>query len=439
MSARRERRARRRVAPLVVALSLAWLPSLAGPGRAGAEPPERPAAPPAESPPAPAPATLGTPAAFGTIDSSESRVTLAEGTAVHEIPDRRAAVLAVIDAPSELSVLERKGPWGLVRYGAFKGWVLLPGEEGRPGSGGALPPRPADPEIVARALAALPGDDEPGRLGPYVFYTDLDSPKLLHRLNRVAADLDGRYRRRYGLDPGSPAGEAVVLFSREADYRSFASGDLAFAGLGEEGHAGFGVAALFTEGLEDSEVAALLVHELTHLINARALGPDTPPWLEEGLANDLGYSRIDAVGRLFLGSFGGNASVIRQRLFDPSGGSRVQLTVTRTGGYVALARLVHLLDREQLPPLAVVMHLAWRQLVDPAGRAVAYAESALFIRYLLDGGDDQLAAAFRRYLVGITEGGPDDAETLREALGRRWEDLDKGFGRWLRTVDLSSG
>lgn len=106
---------------------------------------------------------------------------------------------------------------------------------------------------------------------------------------------------------------------------------------------------------------------------------------------------------------------------------------------MALAHLVHLLDRDELPPLAVITHLSWRQLVDPGGRAVAYAESALFIRYLLDGSDPQLMAGFRHYLVSITEGGDGDAETLREDLGRRWEELDKGFARWLRTLDVSPG
>jgi hypothetical protein len=419
----------------------------AAPAEVGAvgepEPPPAHPAPTAEPRPTPPsgtpPETLGAPADFGAADLSEPTVSVPEGAALHELPDPRTAVLAVIDAPSELPVLERKGPWARVRYGSFTGWVVVPGAAGAAGAGGALPPRPADPEVLARALAALPGDDAGKAFGPYTLYTDLDNPKLLARLTRLATDLDGIYRRRYGLDPGSGAGEAVILFSREADYRSFSRGELSDSALEEGGHAGFGVASLFAEGLKDDEVASLLVHELTHLINGRALGPRTSPWLEEGLADDLGDSRIDRVGRLFPGTLGGKASVSWGRIRGPAGLGRSQLTITTSGGYIALGRLVRLLDRGGLPPLAVVTHLSWRQLVDPGGRAVAYAESALFIRYLLDGGDEHLTAAFRRYLVSITEGGDGDAETLRQELGERWEDLDKGFARWLRTVEVTSG
>lgn len=424
---------------------------LASPAVAAAEPPPphpAPAVQPGsdsqhqpqpESKPEPSPETLGAPASFGTSGLSEPTLTVPEGTALHELPDPRTAALAVVDSRSELPVLERKGPWALVRFGAFKGWVVVPGAAGPSGAGGALPPRPADPEVLARALAALPGDHAGRSFGPYTLYTDLDRPKLLARLTRLATDLDGIYRQRYGLDPGSGAGEAVVLFSREADYRSFARSELSDAALEEGGNTGFGVAALFTEGMEDDQVAALLVHELTHLINGRALGPRTPPWLEEGLADSLGDSKIDRVGRLFPETLGGKASVSWGRIRGPAGLGRAQVTITSSGGYIALGRLVRLLDRGELPPLAVITHLSWRQLVDPGGRAVAYAESALFIRYLLDGPDPELAAGFRRYLVSITEGGEGDAETLREDLGKRWEELDKGFARWLRTVEVSSG
>ncbi len=315
----------------------------------------------------------------------------------------------------------------------------LPGADQGEGVAGALPARPADPEILARALAALPGEDARRALGSYALYTDVDDSRLLERLGRVAAGLDRTYRDRYGLDPGAAAGQAVVLFAREADYRAFASGDFAYAGIEEGGHAGFGLAALYAEGAKDWQVTALLVHELTHLANGRALGPRTPPWLEEGLADDLGDSRVDDAGRLVPGSLGGEESVSERKVSSAAGRDRIEITVTTEGAYAALGRLLRRLDRGRLPPLATLTGLSWREIVDPVRREDHYAESAFFVRYLLDGGDEALARGFRRYLGSIAAGGDGAPERLRESLGRDWHDLDAGFGRWLRALSLRAG
>ncbi len=436
MTGRGRRRAGRSVLAFVVAASASLAPQTAASAEPPAPRPAPSAAPSPASPPESPSEILGAPAAFGSADLAEPRIEVAQGTALHELPDARAAALAVVDAPSELPLVERRGGWALVRYGAFKGWVPLAREAGGAGPAGALPARAADREILARALAALPGEDTRRELGPYAVYTDVGDSKLLGRLEAVAAGLEATYRSRYGLDSGSAAGQAVVLFSREADYRAFASGDLAYAGLEEGGHAGFGVAALFAEGKKDWQVSALLVHELTHLINGRALGPRTPPWLEEGLADDLGDSRVDAAGRLLPGSLGGEESVSERKASSAAGRDRIEITVTTEGAYAALGRLTRLLNRGRLPPLAELTGLSWREIVDPGLREDAYAESAFFVRYLLDGGDEALARGFRSYLAAIAAGGDGGPAALRASLGRDWAELDAGFGRWLRKLDV---
>lgn len=394
---------------------------------------------------------LGAPAVFGgALD--EELIAVPAGAALRELPDPRAPVLATVDAASELPILERRGGWARVRYGALKGWVLV---EVEGGSGAALPGREADPELLRRALTHLdpPGGPDgrtAGRLGPFPLYTDLADPALVKHLGRVVEDLLRVYRERYGLDPGlasgGPAGasadptEAVVLFSREAGYRAFTEGDVAPAGLEEGGFAGFGLAGLYAGSRRREEVASLLVHEVTHLLNARALGPRTSPWLEEGLANDLAYARIDASGRLHPDDLGGGRREQRREVRDGRGRGGWEVTVTTEGARAALGRLVEALDRGRLPPLATLTSLGWRELVDPGTRQVAYAESAFFIRYLLE--SEELAAGFRAYLRSVARGGAGEGSDLLRHLGYEgggWEPVERGFRRWLRAQALAAG
>ena len=422
-----------------------------GPGAAGEPPPPAPpAAPdrPAEpaGPEAPSEEILGAPAAFAGEGLAEERLAVDAGTPLRELPDPRSPALATVDAASELPVVELREGWARVRYGALRGWVAVGAGDAAPSAqtprtAAAPAPRTADPAILGHAVARLGpgGGAEPGRLGPFVLRTDLSDPGLLAFLDRVAADAVGVYRDRYGLEPGlgptsaATAAETVVLFAREADYRAFAEQDVALAGLEEGGFAGFGLAALYLGARDREELAALLVHELSHLLNARALGPRTPPWLEEGLANGLAYAAIDPSGSLDPGALGGRSRVQR-RLAGASGRDGWEVTVTTVGGLAALGRVIEALDRRALPPLADLTAMTWRELVDPVIRDLAYAESAFFVRYLL--ASPRLAAGFRHYLRSIAAGGEGGAEELLEALGEDWDLLDPGFRRWLRSQSL---
>jgi hypothetical protein len=448
---------------------IAVLLGLVGPPASGAAS-EPPPVPPPIAPAEPyeteaPPEILGAPAAWGGEGLAEERLPVAAGTPILERPDPRSPTLAILDAASELPVVERRDGWVRVRYGARLGWVAEGGAGAGPGGGSAAAPaaRSADPEILARALARLGAQaaSAPARLGPFVLRTDLADPGMLAFLDRVAAGVVGVYRERYGLDPGlgtvpapgveprpaaapaaaggagsqrpTPAVETVVLFTREADYRAFTEGDLALAGLEEGGFAGFGLAALYLGMRDREEAASLLVHELVHLLNTRALGPKTPAWLEEALAVDLGYSRIDPSGRLEPGSLGGRSRVDRRHAAGP-GGDGWQVTVTTEGGRAALERALDALDRQALPPLATLTALSWRELVDPSVRELAYAGSAFFVRYLL--ASPRLAGGFRHYLRSIAAGGEGGGEELLEALGEDWDLLDPGFRRWLRSQSL---
>lgn len=379
---------------------------------------------PAPSPPAPEEEpVLGTPSGFAAAE--EERLEVAAGLRLRERPDLQAPILVRVDAASELPVLERRGKWVRLRYGVYRGWARLDGEEGpltaaRAGSAG----QGTDPARLARARALLAAGREIS-LGPYRLLTDLDDARLLARLDVLAGSVRQVYRERLGLEPPPPAGEVVVLFGREADYRRFSAGEETLEGLEAHGHAGGGMAALAAEDKEPEALAALLVHELVHLENRRAFPGELPPWLEEGLAEDLAYSRLDAGGRLQPGTLGGHAIQRRDRL-----GNLEQMELA--GARAALSRLLQGWDDRRRRPLEELLSLSWYELVEPSVRPILYPQSAFFVRFLLDGGDPGLAAGFRAYLAQVAAGGPAGGATLAAHLERSWREVEAAYLAWLR-------
>lgn len=389
---------------------------VAAAGVAAAQDPDDPA-PPAD--------VLGAPAAFGPEAAAEPRAEVPEGARLHESPDARSPSLATVDSPSELPVIERSGDWMRVRYGGLVGWVRTAGEGAAtiPARSGAADALRREEVLAVVAERFPPPAADPVRLGAWPVYTDVDDPAILDSLRRAVAGLPDLYRQRYGLDPGTIDGEAIVLFAQEEGYRDFAREQAGLLGLGEGGHAGRGVASLYAGDRDRGELTSLLVHELTHLLNARTLGGRTPPWLEEGTANDLGFSRTGRDGRLEPGTIGGSER--REASYDAS-----RNLVVRTSWEGARGSLVGLgrrLRRGEVPSLEIVTQMPWSDLVDPENRSLLYAQSTFFVRYLLDREPD----AFRGYLRHLAAGGTDDPAILAEALGRDWAQIDEGFRRWV--------
>src|SRR5205085_33662 len=178
-----------------------------------------------------------------------------------------------------------------VPYGAWKGWVWL-GEGGEPAPArGKSRETPADEARLARARRRLGPAARERPLGAHVLVTDVDDPALLESLARVAAALPATYAARY-LESAAVAadGATVVLFAHEKDYEAFESEDAELSGLRTRGNAGGALAVLVAGGSAREDLVALLVHELTHLLNGRAFGARLPVWLEEGIAEELSYS-----------------------------------------------------------------------------------------------------------------------------------------------------
>ncbi|MEP7013100.1 MAG: hypothetical protein ABJC13_22495 [Acidobacteriota bacterium] len=275
-------------------------------------------------------------------------------------------------------------------------------------------PRPKPPATAARpantpneqslALAYLTmGRPKKGRCGPYRLATYSSDPRLLAACEKIGATLDDVYAGRFGVTPIETPAEEIILFGDLADYRHYVEEDGRLAA----GYAGFasdidGLVVLHAGSGRKSAITTL-AHELTHLVHRRALGTNLPPWLSEGLADAIGYGTTEeGIGPL--------RGIV---------------------GVEALAeRLRGALDRGWARPLPELTGLP-RSDFDHGLRSFDYEQSALLVRYLLL--DRELAPRFKGYLASLARGERYDPERLRAALGVSWEEMETGFGRWLRS------
>jgi hypothetical protein len=272
-----------------------------------------------------------------------------------------------------------------------------------------LPALAADPSRLARVRELLGTRLLAGDLGPYRLLGDVEPPA---RWAELAAALDAAYAERTGVDPLGVPAETVAVFAERADYRELQRGEDQLAGLDPDGHAGFGLAALTLEAEPGGVAEATLVHELVHFVNRRALGPSLPPWLEEGLAEDLAWTRFDA------GRGGFRWGELRPGLHRQ--GSRLVMV----GAVAGIDRLAAAHARGELPWIAELIALDWRDFV-AAGAELRYAHARLLVGFLLD--DPRLGGGFRGFLAGLAAGGDADRPALEAALGHRLAELELGF------------
>ncbi len=361
------------------------------------------------------------------------QVWVPEGTGLFAEPGQASSRLATLRATANLNVFDRQGDWYMVRYEEEKGWVRLADlvESTTPPLGSApepplpLPARPPDPEVLASARALLGEPSEVDSLGPYRLYTDVRDRALLSNLAGLADQLEPAYSERYGLEPLPGAAEAVVLFESPESYQRFRHADPETRAVRVPGLVRRGVVATYAGDRSYGEIAATVVHELTHLLNRRALGPALPPWLDEGLADDLGQSRIEG-RRLTPGRLGGS--------FRRSGNR-----IDYGGGRAAAIELQRALSADSLPTIEELVRLDWAEFRTAEGRALRYGQSSFFVRWLLDAADPELASGFRAFLRDVSEGRALTPEALGERLDRPWSLLDRRLASFVKLQAIDEG
>ena len=223
------------------------------------------------------------------------------GALLRDGPERSAPVVHKTRQLDLYSVVGEQGPWIELEWGrdGKHRTLWLDSREARdltPPLGSApLPPGPlharsAEPEQRSVARSELRGRVRELQRHGYEVLTDLEATdERLEGWLGLLAGIEERYRRAYGQTPVGKPAETVVLFRDEANYRRFQEQVEGLAGAVSTGHAADGIVALFAEGRSEREVGTTLVHEVTHLLNRRAVGPALPLWLEEGLAEDFAH------------------------------------------------------------------------------------------------------------------------------------------------------
>ncbi|MEO1366608.1 MAG: hypothetical protein AAFX50_05490, partial [Acidobacteriota bacterium] len=166
----------------------------------------------------------------------------------------------------------------------------------------------------------------------------------------------------------------------------------------------------------EHEVISTLIHEVAHLMHRRALGPALPPWLDEGLSDELANLYVAADGTLSARGWSGK----RVEEYD---------RVTYEGAPASLRVSVRTVHSGQSPKLPQLLSYDWRQFVVSSRSRLHYDLSAFFLRFLLD--EPRRAAAFRTFLRETAQGEPISPEGLRQRLDRPWPEVQRDFEDWL--------
>lgn len=356
------------------------------------------------------------------------RVWVRQDQALFAQPDRSSMRVAIADAYANVPFLEQRGEWYRVDYREVVAWahVPSPGDSGPLLGSDPLPATPlpgaeAEPEVLDIARDVLGGTSRDELFGPYRVVTDVEDQELLAICRRAGESIEPVYAARYGVEPIDRARETILLFADEADFHRFRREHRDVGGWAS-GYASLGLVALFVGDRSAVEVVSTLVHEIVHLLNRRAIGPALPPWLNEGLATDLGQSRADVVAGI-------EPETLSHDRRETPGGYQV------FGGRAHLELLRVELADGRLPSIREALAGEWP---DGGDSRDYYPRVGFFVRYLLSG-DPGLATGLRSYLRAVSEGAPASPELLVDSLDADWDSLDRGFHAWLRSFPEPSG
>lgn len=256
---------------------------------------------------------------------------------------------------------------------------------------------------------------------------------MLIYLDRVAREHARLYSERYGLKAVSPIRGDVRLSPISDRPGFFTIGQTPVEihqnpGLDEKDLPGDGyfeppaLVVIHAGRKSRRELAATLVHELTHLLSWHLLGGwqqgpqgKLAPWLDEGLADDLAFSMADREGNLSA---------------EPLGPAN--LRYSRRLGQL-LAEIERRIETGTAPSLEQLADMDQETFLS-GDRDINYTLAALWVRYLLSHKD--LAIRFQAFLASLSEGTPADSRNLGAQLDRGWPQLDRGFRAWLRKQRL---
>jgi hypothetical protein len=240
---------------------------------------------------------------------------------------------------------------------------------------------------------------------------------LLAFLDGLASKAEDAYFSRYGrVMVGDPL-RSIVLFSNRSEYDRFAP----IPGAG--GHASGGVAMLYAArdsdgGFRRESVARTLLHELTHLMNTRAMHSHIPVWLEEGLASDLSTLWVQDSKEVMDPEAGGFDSVTSSPIYQDADSSILHIWGT--------------IYRDRLPPTSQLLTLRREAFYAPANISITYSHAACLVRFLVDGENGGLRPGFLSYLNKVAKGHLATPELLLAEIGIDGDTLHERLVLWVR-------
>ncbi|MDX1384502.1 MAG: hypothetical protein R3190_12700, partial [Thermoanaerobaculia bacterium] len=165
--------------------------------------------------------------------------------------------------------------------------------------------------------------------------------------------------------------------------------------------------------------------------------PALPPWLDEGIADDLASARLDESSRLEVGALAAERFDLGDRIELRGGLASLDLLLVarRDGSAVRLDRL---------------LAADWETFVGGRRSRLHYAASAFLIRFLARP-EDPRRDDFMAFLDGVSRGGPPDTGGFETHLGplpeveSAWvsyllqQGLEAGLGSRLVVAPSSAG
>lgn len=336
------------------------------------------------------------------------------GQKLHDEPDLEAEIVESLHSLAYLPIIRRDGVWVQVVLAEQERWVdttWQPPHSRKKARRGILRHRynPVQSNSYWRLgpVQKLLGIKRANRkLGAYNLWTDVTDEELLSFLDSAAIVAEEAYFARYGRLPSGNPQRSVALFRERDTYESYAA-EFGLAPGGTAGHASLGVAAFFAGQGSRGSLTRTLVHEICHLLNNRSLAWDLPPWLEEGMASDLGAVWIE----------------------HPPGVApeKYETDLFNQGHVSRLLFLESLIEKGELHSLAALLNFDRETFYRPDLVRYAYSYGAVFITFLLD--DEARAEGFRSFLHQIAVGRRAD---LFENLGKEGPSVEQEFLAWLQ-------
>ncbi len=324
------------------------------------------------------------------------------GTPIVESPERGGDVRGDLVAMAYLPILTREGQWVEVVHRGRRGWIDTawePQHDRDSARRGGLRAhaeriRGNDPWRLKAAKDLLGVRASEIKVGSYTLFTDVMDQELISYLDGAATAAEEAYFARYGRLPSGNPVRSAVLFANKATYRSFDEEQGSVTAGTSVGHARSGMVAFYAEGHQRADLARTLVHEITHLLNTRALSANLPPWLEEGLASDLGSLWIEVFPRPGEGVSVANRLSVTIQSFERS---MLALNASLTAGELPLLGTLLSLDRQTFyEDLLELVGLDGRELELGFRRWLQSEASAA---------TDRFAAAYPGMEISVMEGG----------------------------------